>query len=103
MLPNAWKTAWVQVEMEEDHGSAACFYVGEGTSKPTYVRTSNEIDDTFRELWKVAQSDSAEKPWTTATFTLHADGDFNIDYGYKPIPIEEMDSRRRAWKAKYLP
>ena len=48
-------------------------------------------------------ADDSEKSWTTTTFTLHSDGEFHIDYGYEPIPMEELEARRKAWKAKYLP
>ena len=101
-LPAGWKTAWVQVEMEEDNGSVACFYVTSApSSKPAYCPTPMELYDIFKEMRQVAAAN--DEAWTTATFILRSDGTFDIEYGYDPAPLDEISDRRKAWKEKYLP
>jgi Protein of unknown function, DUF600 len=99
ILPRGWQTAWCQVEMEEDHGSVNCFYVGADAPKPAYVRAPPELFNTFKAIW----DGSPEPTWTTATFILHVGGKFDIDYGYDDISLDEVVERRAAWKRKYLP
>jgi hypothetical protein len=99
ILPPGWKTAWCQVEMEEDHGSVDGFYVGDAAPRPTYVRATPELFNAFKAIWDA----SPEPPWTTATFILHASGTFDIDYGYDDISLDQVVERRAAWKKKYLP
>jgi hypothetical protein len=99
VFPPGWKTAWCQVEMAEDHGSVDCFYVGEGAAQPAYLTASSELFDAFKALWDA----SPTPPWTTITFVLQADGSFEVDHGYDPIPLDEVVERRAAWKKQYLP
>ena len=99
-LPDDWQTAWVQVEMEEKSWSVDCFYsVVDSSVEPCYTELPNSVNTAFRRLRQVA---STTGEWTTATFILKRDGAFTIEYGYDPVPIEQIYERRLAWKQKYL-
>lgn len=40
--------------------------------------------------------------WSSMTFILERDGEFNIDYGYEDLNVSDEIQRRRKWEEKYL-
>jgi len=101
-LPRGWAKTWAWSEMSERDGSVVVYYV-DAAQKVGWIMPPLALYDRFRELNNAARRADPRFVWTSATFALDADGGFVVDYGYEPIPIEDEDERRIAWKEKYLP
>jgi hypothetical protein len=101
-LPKGWSKAWIWAEMSERYGSIVVYYVDDA-GKIGWIAPPLALYDRFRELNNAARRGGLIFVWTSATFSLERDGTFSIDFGYDPIPIEEEDERRDAWKLRYLP
>ena len=98
-LPDDWQTAWVLVEMEQGTGSLICYYRSEdGSIKPLMSGVSLDAYSAFRRI----RHEMHQTPqWSSATYILQRNGVFTIEYGYAPVPIENEEERRQAWKQKY--
>ncbi len=101
-LPDDWQTAWVLVEMEEGTGSLICYYRSEdGSIKPLMSGVSLDAYSAFRRVRHEMSQASTTPQWSSATYILQRNGAFSIEYGYEPVPIEDEEERRQAWKQKY--
>jgi len=101
-LPAGWTKAWAWSEMSERDGSVVVYYL-DAAQTVGWIEPPLALYDRFRELNNAARRTDPALVWTSATFTLDVQGAFNVDFGYDPIPIDEEDDRRAAWKIKYLP
>lgn len=72
-----------------------------GIERSEFNYRSMGLTKLIRQMNK-AFSESNQEKWTTMTFVLANDGEFNIDYGY--VNLEEVDekARREQWEKKYL-
>jgi hypothetical protein len=100
-LPRGWRKAWLQVEMDGNNGSVACFYRRDG-NKAEQCELPASVFKQFYEMRRAAMHDDPRGIWSTLTFILDSDDTFHVDYGYEPAPVEGMFARRMAWREQYL-
>jgi len=101
-LPSGWTKTWAWSEMSERDGSVVVYYL-DAARTVCWITPPLKLYERFRQLNNAARRTNPALVWTSCTFALDAEGAFDVDFGYDPIPIEEEDERRAAWKMKYLP
>jgi hypothetical protein len=101
-LEPGWTKTWAWSEMSERDGSVVVYYL-DGAQTIRWITPPLTLYERFRQLNNAARNADPNAVWTSVTFTLDANGAFEVDFGYDPIPIENEAERRTAWKARYLP
>lgn len=101
--PEGWRRIWVQAEVDDDQATLACFAATRDTAEPRYFRASRPLVKLFRAMREAAVDAGSAQPWTTATFVLEAAGAFDVQYGYDPVPLDDVVARRDAWEKQHLP
>jgi hypothetical protein len=101
-LPQDFATAWIRVEMLDDVWSVGVFFrPPEGA-----LRFVSDDLDTIEDLFVTLRQryrDGSQATWSTATFTLQADGRMKLDLGYEDVSdFGQAAVRRTAWMEKYL-
>lgn len=72
-----------------------------GIDRNELKHSSLELTRLIRQLHTEWDNSNQEK-WTTMTFELESDGQFNIDYGYENLEETDVVFRRKEWEKKYL-
>ncbi len=101
-LPAGWAKSWAYAEMSERDDSVVVYYVDD-ECKVGWIKPPLALYERFRELNNASRIADPTQAWTTLTFALHRSGQFDVDFGYEAIPIDDELARRSAWKARYLP
>jgi uncharacterized protein (TIGR01741 family) len=115
IIPVEWKRAIIYSEIE-DESNQTYFYFTTASDKLIYCLDIPELFDIeidkFDELM-FALEDSLEKlhkefnieglkEWTSITFSINSDGQFNIEYGYNDLKEQDSYEQQIIWKYEKL-
>ena len=102
LIDDDFKKAFARVEMADDFGSVGVFY-----QRPdgTYKYLSDDEDalfDLFADLRQRCLA-AGMGAWSQATFTLAAEGKFDLHFGFDDISdLGEGATRRDRWMKQHL-
>ncbi len=116
IIPAKWDKILLYVEVEPGVVSYYyCFYEANNGNLvqfddlvKKYGVDAGELRLKELELTKVIKqlnnefANNNQERWTTMTFILNSDGEFNIDYGYEDLYETDEVTRRKQWEDKYL-
>ena len=101
-INSGFDTAWINVEMQKDVGLLGVYFKTPDAQCFT-IRPSVSLFKLFNALWHEFIA-AGQPAWSTATFTIHSDGKFNLDFGYDNVSDGRTTSldRVKAWMKKHL-
>ena len=103
-IPEEWAVAWLVAEIDSDAAGTTYGRYKTSLRPDTEVRTietDGSVYLAFDVMRRLLRTEGKE-PWTTAVFTLFADGQFRVDFDYGPLegsPIDRalaLDARLNA-------
>jgi hypothetical protein len=101
-LPEDWRTAWVQVEMDAEQVRCNGFCAPSDARQAGHLTVPHEARETLRAV-RAATVAAGLRPWTTHTLVLRHGGDVSAEFGFDPVPPETEIQRLQAWERTHLP
>ena len=107
ILPNDWEKVVLYTQINNDAYELFFHVKVDGNFYQCYNLdkvfgiTSDQINATFDELYKLILPDWKDKYWFVCTFILDKNGEFKVDYEYTNYS-ESTLKYKKDWKNKYL-